>query len=147
RLEAIHNALGQYNTQAVTLVPPQPQLTWKNIVEYSFLSEFNLLHQSCSDIRTLDWTKPAHREAMVKYFEIQCTCEEIERLNVEICWLHIAIHNKELAVNATIDTLLASNQPVGLELQHQCPRHAAINAVHIFRLDQIASQPNFSGTR
>ncbi|KAG1864583.1 hypothetical protein C8R48DRAFT_552209, partial [Suillus tomentosus] len=91
------------------------------------------------------WTKPAHREATVKYFKIQRAHEEIKRLNVEICRLHTAIHDEELAVNTTIDTLLASNQPVGLELQRQWRRCAAINAVHIFRLDQIASQPNFSG--
>jgi hypothetical protein len=116
-------------------------------VEYSFLGKFDLLHQSRSDIHTLDWTKPAHREAMVKYFKIQRAHEEIERLNVEICWLHTTIHDEELMVNATIDVLLTLNQPVGLELQRQWQTRAAINTVYLFRLDQIASQPNFSGTR
>ncbi|KAG2071083.1 hypothetical protein BDR04DRAFT_1016746, partial [Suillus decipiens] len=59
-----------YNTQAAALVPPQPQLTWKDIVEYSFLGEFDLLHQSCSNIHTLNWTKPTYCEATVKYFKI-----------------------------------------------------------------------------
>jgi hypothetical protein len=147
RSEAIRNALSRYNTQAGALIPPRPQLTWKDIVEYSFLGEFDLLRQSRSDIRTLDWTKPAHREATVKYFKIQRAREEIERLNVEIRRLRTAIHDEGLMVNATIDVLLASNQPVGLELQRQWQTRAAINAVHLFRLDQIASQPNFSGTR
>ncbi|KAG1854936.1 hypothetical protein DFJ58DRAFT_716274 [Suillus subalutaceus] len=136
RSEAIRNALGQYNTQATALVPPRPQLTWKDIVEYSFLGKFDLLRQSRSDIRSLDWTKPAHREATVKYFKIQCTREEIQRLNVEIRRLRTAIYDEELTVNATIEVLLTSNRPVGLELQ-----------LHLFRLDQIASQSNFSGTR
>lgn len=147
RSEVICNALSRYNTQAGALIPPRPQLTWKDIVEYSFLAEFDLLHQSRSDIRTLDWTQPAHRKATVKYFKIQHAREEIEQLNVEICQLRTAIHDEELMVNATIDVLLALNQPVGLALQCQWQTHAAINTVHIFRLDQIALQPNFSGTR
>ncbi|KAG1823077.1 hypothetical protein DFJ58DRAFT_673020, partial [Suillus subalutaceus] len=96
-----------------------PQLTWKDIVEYSFLGEFDLLCQSCSDTCTLDWTKPAYCEAMVKYFKIRRACEEIQRLNIEIHQLHTAIHDEELKVNATIDALLISNRPVGLELQRQ----------------------------
>ncbi|KAG2122419.1 hypothetical protein BD769DRAFT_1629231 [Suillus cothurnatus] len=63
--EAIHNALSQYNTQAAALVP-------------LFLGEFDLLRQSCSDIHSLDWTKPAHHEATAKYFKIQRAHEEIQ---------------------------------------------------------------------
>ncbi|KAG2112373.1 uncharacterized protein F5147DRAFT_744589 [Suillus discolor] len=104
--EAICNALNQYNTQAAALIP-------------LFLGKFDLLHHSCSDVRTSDWTKPAYREAMVKYFKIQRAHEEIQRLNIEIRRLCTAIHDKELKVNATINTLLISDRPVALELQYQ----------------------------
>ncbi|KAG1758477.1 hypothetical protein EDD22DRAFT_783884, partial [Suillus occidentalis] len=116
RSEAMRNALNQYNTQAAALIPPRPQLTWKDIVEYSFLGEFDLLRQSRSDVCTLDWTKPTHREATVKHFKIQCAHEEIQRLNIEIRQLRTAIHDEEVKVNTTIDTLLISDQLVGLEL-------------------------------
>ncbi|KAG1744784.1 hypothetical protein EDB19DRAFT_1826928 [Suillus lakei] len=85
RSDAIRNALNWYNVQAAALDPPRPQLSWKNITEYSFLGKFDLLHHSRADIRELDWTKPAHREATVKYFKLCRACEEIVRLNVEIC--------------------------------------------------------------
>ncbi|KAG1717767.1 hypothetical protein EDD22DRAFT_727897, partial [Suillus occidentalis] len=143
RSEAIRNALNQYNTQAAALVPPRPQLTWKDIVEYSFLGEFDLLRQSHSDVHTLDWTKPTHREAMVKHFKIQRAHEEIQRLNIEIRQLHTAIHDEEVKVNATIDTLLISDQPVRLELRRQWQKRAAVNAIHLYRLDQITSQASF----
>ncbi|KAJ8580560.1 hypothetical protein M405DRAFT_708220, partial [Rhizopogon salebrosus TDB-379] len=60
RSDAIRNALNRYNVQAAKLNPPRPQLSWKDITEYSFLGEFDLLRQSRSDIRELNWTKPAH---------------------------------------------------------------------------------------
>ncbi|KAG1781180.1 hypothetical protein EV702DRAFT_963120, partial [Suillus placidus] len=56
RSEAIHNAINRYNTQAAALNPPRPKLSWKDIAEYSFLGEFDLLRHSCTDIRKLDWT-------------------------------------------------------------------------------------------
>ncbi|KAG1797802.1 uncharacterized protein HD556DRAFT_1440763 [Suillus plorans] len=121
RLEAIQTALNRYNMQAAAL--------------------------SHSDIHTLDWTKPAHREAMVKYFKLKCAQEEIQHLNVEICRVRTAIRDKEFTVNAAIDSLLISNEPVRLELQRQWCRHAAVNAVHLCRLDRIMSQESFSGKR
>lgn len=147
RSQAIRNALGRFNLQAAALVPPRPQLTWKDIVEYSFLGEFDLLRQSRSDIRTLDWTKPAHREATVKYFKLQRAHEEIQRLNIEIRRLRTAIHDEDLTVNATINSLLTSNEPVGLELQRRWRSRAAINAAHLFRLERIMLQAGFSGKR
>lgn len=84
-LEAIHNAINQYNTQAVALNPPRPRLSWKDIAEYSFLGEFDLLRHSHTDVREQDWTKPAHHKAMTKYFKLLHAQEEVSRLNVEIC--------------------------------------------------------------
>ncbi|KAG2033054.1 hypothetical protein BDR03DRAFT_935779 [Suillus americanus] len=127
----IQNALNCYNMQAAALVPPHPQLIWKDIVEYSFLGEFDLLCQSHSDIRTLDWTKPAHCKATVKYFKLKCAQEEIQCLNVEIRRLRTTIHDEELIVNTTIDSFLVSNEPVGLELQLQWRRRTAVNAKYL----------------
>ena len=39
--------------------PPQPKLSWNNVVDYAFLAEFNLLHDSCWDVRDCPWTRPA----------------------------------------------------------------------------------------
>jgi hypothetical protein len=52
RSEAIRNALTRYNTEAAKLSPPRPKLSWKAIVEYSFLAEFDLLRECRVDIRT-----------------------------------------------------------------------------------------------
>jgi hypothetical protein len=122
-------------------------LAWKDIVEYSFLGEFDLLRHSCADIRDDDWTKPAHREATVKYFRLQRAHEEIQRLNVEIRRLRTSIHDEGVKTTAVINQLLESDPKVALELRQWWQGHAAVNAVHIFRLDQIEMQPMFSGRR
>jgi hypothetical protein len=103
RSEAVHKAIARYNTQAVVLNPPRPKLSWKEVVDYSFLSEFDLLRLSRTDIRSDDWAKPAYREAMVKYFKLRCAHEELTRIEVEVCCLHTAIHDEEWDVRNVVN--------------------------------------------
>ncbi|KAG1855814.1 hypothetical protein C8R48DRAFT_608561, partial [Suillus tomentosus] len=110
------NALSCYNVQAAALNPPHPSLSWKDIMEYSFLGEFDLLCQSRTDIHELDWTKPAHWEATVKYFKLCCAHEEIERLNIEVQRLRTLIHDDEVKTTAVINELSVSDPLLSLEL-------------------------------
>ena len=70
QLEAIKNVLNQYNTQAAQLDPPHSPLSWKEIVEYGFISKFDLLRHSRQDIWSEPWTQPAHCEATIKEFKL-----------------------------------------------------------------------------
>lgn len=127
------------------MVPPRPKLAWKDIVEYSFLGEFDLLRNSRTDIQDADWTTPVHREATVKYFKLQRAREEVQRLNIEVRCLRTAIHDEEIKTNATIDQLIVTNPPLAVELRRQWQARATVNAVHLYRLNRIESQPAFSG--
>ncbi|KAG2741541.1 hypothetical protein P692DRAFT_20880086 [Suillus brevipes Sb2] len=147
RSEAIRNAINRYNIQAVALNPPCPKISWKDIADYSFIGEFDLLRHSRTDIRTNDWTKPAHREATTMYFKLCRAHEEVMRLNVEIRRLRTAMHTEEIETTAVIQDLLISDQRLARELQHQWRSRAAINAVHSYRLDRIESLTGFSGVR
>ncbi|KAG2055886.1 hypothetical protein BDR06DRAFT_981630 [Suillus hirtellus] len=84
RSDAIRNAINRYNIQAASLIPPRQTIAWKDIAEYSFLGEFDLLRDSCTDIQDKDWARPAHREVTTKYFKLCQACEEIIQLNIEI---------------------------------------------------------------
>ncbi|KAG2737343.1 hypothetical protein P692DRAFT_201733361, partial [Suillus brevipes Sb2] len=46
RSEAIRNAINKYNVQAVALNPPRAHISWKDIADYSFLGEFDVLRHS-----------------------------------------------------------------------------------------------------
>lgn len=145
--EAIQNAINHYNIQAVALNPPRPKISWKDIADYSFIGEFDLLRHSQVDIWTNDWAKPAHREATTKYFKLCRAHEEVTRLNVEIRRLCTAMHTEEIQTSAVIQDLLISDQRLAQELQCQWCSRAAINAVHSYHLDRIESLTGFSGVR
>ncbi|KAF8510448.1 hypothetical protein JB92DRAFT_3083613 [Gautieria morchelliformis] len=77
RSKAIQRALKAYNDAALALDPPRQKLTWSQIVEYTTLAEFELLHSGArQDIRNLDWAEARHREATICHLKM--------RLNVEI---------------------------------------------------------------
>ncbi|KAF8183496.1 hypothetical protein K438DRAFT_1494534, partial [Mycena galopus ATCC 62051] len=43
RSKAIRNTLNRYNTAAEALDPPGCLLTWAEVVDYTFLSDFDIL--------------------------------------------------------------------------------------------------------
>lgn len=147
RSEAIRRALERYNTQAAQLNPPRPQLGWKQIVEYAFLAEFDLLRYSRSDVRLSVWTEPARREATIKYLQLQRAQEEIVRLNIEIRRLRTVIHDEGLQIQEVIDELRESTPSLAEELSRRHQLRCMVNAIHIGRLDRIESLPGFSGQR
>ena len=84
RSQAIRSALDRYNAAARLLPTPRRQLDWKEVVEYAFLADFDLLRDARQDISDRPWATPAGRLAMDLYFKIERAREEITRLNVEI---------------------------------------------------------------
>ena len=70
--------------QAAALNPPRPPISWKDITQYTFLGEFDLLWHTRDDVRERVWAKPAVREVTAKFFKLCRAKEEITRLNVEM---------------------------------------------------------------
>jgi hypothetical protein len=68
---AIRTALDRYNTAACALSPPRPSLSWDEVVEYAFLSDFDLLRDARQDVSQHAWATPAGCLAMDTYFKMQ----------------------------------------------------------------------------
>ncbi|KAJ7300345.1 hypothetical protein DFH08DRAFT_725423, partial [Mycena albidolilacea] len=84
RSKAVRNAIDRYNDAAMALDPPMPSLTWEQVVEYTFLADFDILRDTRAEVQSRPWTRPAYRLAMDTYFKIERAKEEITRLNIEI---------------------------------------------------------------
>ncbi|KZT16712.1 hypothetical protein NEOLEDRAFT_1027881, partial [Neolentinus lepideus HHB14362 ss-1] len=114
RSTAIQNALKKYNALARVHTPPRPQLSWNEIVEYTFLGEFELLRHSRTDIRDAAWAQPAQREVTLKVLRLERAREEIQRLDIEaqrlrtFIWDEISTMNKCLTDLDMTDSGLAA---------------------------------------
>ncbi|KAJ7289611.1 hypothetical protein C8J57DRAFT_950664, partial [Mycena rebaudengoi] len=75
---------------AKALSPLGPELSWQQVVDYSFLSDFDLLCDPAMIMVVREWGTPAAWELLDSYFWIEHAKEEIIYLDVEIC--HLVTH-------------------------------------------------------
>jgi hypothetical protein len=140
--------LAEYNSAAAQLTPPREQLSWAQVVEIVSLAEFDLLRDTRTDIRTLRWADPAHREATSLYIGIKRSKEEIIRLNVEIRRLitfmiddHVDYYK---AIKACISPL--SNLGLARELSSQWQYRSNVNQSIVKRLVKTSRLIGFTGS-
>ncbi|KAJ3819046.1 hypothetical protein F5880DRAFT_1510464 [Lentinula raphanica] len=90
RSKSIQAAMKAYNEAAAALVPPCRIIHWDEIVDYTFLSEFDLLCDTRNDVRTKQWASPTNRQIMLEFFKLIRVEEELQRL-------HIRLYHRECA--------------------------------------------------
>ncbi|KAG1876937.1 hypothetical protein C8R48DRAFT_745440 [Suillus tomentosus] len=147
RANAIRNALTQYNKYGALLSPPRPPLQWDQIVEYSFLAEFDLLWETDGEIQSKSWANPSYRHASTQYFEHQRANEEIHRLNVELRRLLTKMQDDAIDYPHAITQLQSSDPPLAAKLQRRWTQLQFVNARHIWRIQQIMQLPGYSGPK
>ncbi|KAI6146575.1 hypothetical protein EDD17DRAFT_1781197 [Pisolithus thermaeus] len=109
---AICSVLDQFNIAACACSPLHRQLTFEEVVEYTFLTNFNLLHNAtCEDISQHPWASPAVHAAMDHYFKVCHAEEEIKHLNVEICHIVTYLCDEDHYMKACITQLQIDHPP------------------------------------
>ncbi|KAJ3562925.1 hypothetical protein NP233_g9276 [Leucocoprinus birnbaumii] len=143
RSQAVRNALGRFNTAAQEMKPKRPTLTWEEIVQYAFLSDFDLLRESHEDIRDRPWARPAVRTLMDQYFKIQRAHEEIARLIIEIQRVVTHIRDEEQYL---IEQETRLDDPF---LAHQVRLYrlgrTRFNDLHLGKFNKLRSLNGFTG--
>ncbi|KAG1776236.1 hypothetical protein EV702DRAFT_1180061 [Suillus placidus] len=142
---AIRSAIQQYNKYAALLNPPRAPLQWEQIVEYSFLAEFDLLRYSDSNIQAKRWASPSYCNASAQYFELQRAKEEVQRLNVEISCLLTKIRDDTMKYPAAIKKLEETDPFLAGELTRHWQYLKSVNARHLWRFRKTCSLPGYSG--
>ena len=100
------------NEAASALQPPRPLLDSTKVLDYVFLSEFDILRHSQYNIQGQQWAQPTERAATTAYFKLQRSHEEIQRLDVEIRCLWAYMKDEEEFLQNTISALQESGSPL-----------------------------------
>ena len=122
-------------------------LDFQQVVEYSFLSEFELLHTSRNDITQRPWAHPLVRNAMISWMKTQRAKEEITRLNVEARRLMTYIRDSSVAQQNAIQHLCKTDPALATELQERHDAQSSINTLLLQQLRKMQLLPGFSGWR
>lgn len=147
RSKAIRTALKKYNSLAPQMDPPAPVLQWKDVMNYAFVSEFDLLHHAYShkDITQLPWALQINREIAAKYYKIKGARDEIVRLNIECRRLHTHIRDEEAHYVQVIHELSATSPLLASEVRRSYENRRRVNRIHRVRLNAIQSLDGFTG--
>ncbi|KAF8209535.1 hypothetical protein K438DRAFT_1960542 [Mycena galopus ATCC 62051] len=109
RSKAIKNAIECYNNTATLLHPPMPRLSWEQVVEYVFLANFDILRDTCAEVQSKLWMRPAYGLAMDRYFKILRAREEIKHLDIEIWRVITWIRDENMFLHRMDQNLRAAN--------------------------------------
>ena len=146
RSATIQSTLDEYNSIAGTMHPCRRILKWEEVVEYAFLSDFDLLRDGCQDISKLPWASPMGRCAMNLHFKMCHMKEEIRCLNIKIRQFATYIHDEEKYLGECESHLWAIHPGLAHQVSHQRNVCGRFTLKHLKHLDNIASLPGFSRT-
>ncbi|KAJ3848414.1 hypothetical protein EV368DRAFT_49345 [Lentinula lateritia] len=82
--KSIQSAIIEYNTIAAKMKPKRQPVDWEEVVEYAFLSEFDILRDTCEDIRERPWAVPANRVIITQFFKVIGAEDELSHVHQEI---------------------------------------------------------------
>lgn len=136
RSAAIKKALTDCNNAAVELGIDE-QLSWDDIVDKTFLSEFDIFCRGRDAVAGLDWAQPANRAARTLWLKSERAKEEIARCCVEIRRMATKVVDEEQelaqAVADCVDPLVA------FEIDRRRARQTRVNDVHRQYFKRIAN--------
>ncbi|KAJ7689826.1 hypothetical protein B0H17DRAFT_1134761 [Mycena rosella] len=132
--KTIRAALARYNKVAAALTPKRCSLTWNEVVEYTFLSDFNVLRDPTGNVDLQEWATPAARQLMDTFFRIQRAKEEIPWLNIEIRRLVTYIHEKRIFLLQKEAKVAQTDPHLAYFIQKYCNRRGCSDATHMARL-------------
>ncbi|KAF8198229.1 hypothetical protein K438DRAFT_1584329, partial [Mycena galopus ATCC 62051] len=148
RSKGIRNAIERYNSVALNMDPPMPTLSWEEVVNFGFLSEFDLLRDTRDGVRSRPWTRRNYRLAMDSYFKILRAREEIKRLNIEIKRVVTWINDEDLFLRKKEEEYNQSDPPLAFQIQISMYRQrcARSDTNHMHRFWALAKTPGFTGS-
>ncbi|KAJ7055501.1 hypothetical protein C8F01DRAFT_1319267 [Mycena amicta] len=145
----VKNAIEHYNKAAEVMTPPRTHLSWDMVVEYAFLSDFDLLRDDTNSLANEKWAAPTFRLLMDRYFKLQRAREEIQRLNIEIRRLITWIRDENQRLRRLEAELReAGDIPLAVQVEAYRQRRSIFDSVHLQRFQELARKHGsaFTGT-
>lgn len=146
RSKAVRGALDRYNKCAAKLHPPKPRLEWDDVINYAFLSEFDLLRDSRNDPRRYPWATSEGRNALTLHHRLRRAQEEIKRLDVEIARFATHLHDEEMYLKMKEQEAAETDPALAHHIREYRMVRGRYTASHRSRLLVIAKLPGSSAS-
>ncbi|KAJ7281137.1 hypothetical protein C8J57DRAFT_1433838 [Mycena rebaudengoi] len=147
RSTTIRAALVRYNSAAAALSPPGRALTWLEVVNYTFLSDFDLLRDPEMNRTIRSWATPAARHLLDTHFKIERAKEEIIRLDIEIRRLVTHIRDEKEFLVAKEAKVRLTDPGLAYFVRKYRFKRGRFDEQHLTRFTRfVAREDRFTGT-
>ncbi|KAJ7190380.1 hypothetical protein GGX14DRAFT_382252 [Mycena pura] len=147
RSQAIKTSLEKYNAAAAALEIPRPPLTWEEVVDYVFLSDFDLLRDTNRvDPADRPWGEPGARLATNNFNKICRGREEIKRLNIEIRRHITKMRDEDISLQKKIEETSITHPAISHQISIHHEECTRFNHIHMERYRSLALEAGFTGT-
>ncbi|KAH7878911.1 uncharacterized protein C8R40DRAFT_1037146 [Lentinula edodes] len=143
RSKSIQSAIVEYNTVAGKMKPKRRQVDWEEVVEYAFLSEFDILRDTREDIRERPWAVPANRVIITQFFKVIGAEDELSRVHQEIRRLITYMQRERDELIAREQELIPTNPTLALQVRDFRRERGRFHEVHKKRLLSITKLSGF----
>ncbi|KAJ7835428.1 hypothetical protein B0H13DRAFT_2240085 [Mycena leptocephala] len=140
--------LDRYNAAAAALDPPRRTLSWSEVIDFTFLADFDILRDPEGNAALRPWATPGARELMDTHFKIERAKEEIHRLNIEIRRLVTYIRDERVFLLAKEVEVRETDSHLAIFIGKYRMQRGRFDDDHMKRLRTMARKlgPRFSGT-
>lgn len=144
RSKSIQTAISAYNEAAAALSPRRSQVSWDDVVEFSYLSEFDILRDTRNDVRERNWATQKNRMLMQEFFKLIRAENELPRLHQEIQRLITYMQDEERTLKGVAKMLDDKDPALGLQVLLHWQERGRFNDLHRRRLLSIKRLQGFS---
>lgn len=119
RSEAIRNAIKTYNKAADAANPKRDRLDPDEVLQYSYIGQFDVLRDTRNAITEKPWSVPANRIARDAWYKTERAREEIIRAEVEVARLQSWMEEEERVFRRAMDRTAQEQPMVSEELRRR----------------------------
>ncbi|KAJ3926005.1 MAG: hypothetical protein NXY57DRAFT_1116422 [Lentinula lateritia] len=123
--------------------PKRQPVDWEEVVEYAFLSEFDILRNTREDIRERPWAVPANCVIITQFFKVIGAEDELSRVHQEIRRLITYMQPEKNELITRERELMPTNPTLALQVRNFRPERGRFYEVHKKRLLSITKLPGF----
>lgn len=145
RSQAVKTAVKEYNVAAANFDSNIKEIDAKEVLEYVYIGQFDILRCSRRQVTSKPWTRPAEREALISYFRLQRAREEMERVKVEVKRLTTYMRDFKLHAERISSTLEEENRLLAHQFMKRCRHRTSLDNVHIARLMELKLNHGLTG--
>ncbi|KAF8207400.1 hypothetical protein K438DRAFT_1904642 [Mycena galopus ATCC 62051] len=140
--------LTKVNQSGLALDPPGRLLTWAEVIDYTFLSEFDILRNPDTTSSIHAWATPAARQLLDSYYTLKRAREEIQRLNIEIRRFVTHMKDERTFLVQRESEIKAQDPVLAFFVRKYRNRRGRFDNVHSKRLQAMEDKlgPAFTGT-